>query len=80
MSRRGPLASEDIDPVLVKALLSLVEPACRGDPMSRLCWTNLSTRHLAVELRRLGPPIPTGTSSSVTWPPRSPSIEMLGTR
>ena len=52
---------EDIDPVLVKALLRLVEPARRGDPMSRLCWTNLSTRHLAVELRRLGHHVSRGT-------------------
>ncbi len=52
---------EDIDPVLVTALLSLVEPARRGDPMSRLCWTNLSTRHLAVELRRLGHHVSRGT-------------------
>ena len=29
--------------------------------MSRLCWTNLSTRHLAVELRRLGHHVSRGT-------------------
>jgi len=45
---------EETDPRMVEALLALVEPARRGDPMSRLCWTNLSTRHLAAELRQLG--------------------------
>ncbi|MGL5826433.1 MAG: ISAzo13-like element transposase-related protein, partial [Nocardioides sp.] len=53
-SGAGRRRVEDIDPALVKALLALVEPARRGDSMSRLCWTSLSTRHLAAELRRLG--------------------------
>jgi hypothetical protein len=52
---------EEVDPGLVKALLGLVEPARRGDPMSRLCWTNLSTRHLAGELGRGGHHVSRGT-------------------
>jgi len=45
---------EETDPGLVPALLELVEPARRGDPMSRLCWTSLSTRRLAAKLTAAG--------------------------
>ena len=38
----GPLT---LDPGLVPALLALVEPEERGDPMSPLRWTVKSTRH-----------------------------------
>jgi Rhodopirellula transposase DDE domain len=44
----------DLDPGLVPALLALVEPGSRGDPMSPLRWTTRSTRHLAAELTRQG--------------------------
>ncbi|GAA1837767.1 hypothetical protein GCM10009682_63240 [Luedemannella flava] len=44
----------DTDPRLREALLSLVEPDWRGDPMSPLRWTAKSTRRLADELRRQG--------------------------
>jgi hypothetical protein len=37
----------DTDPGLRPALLALVEPDTRGDPMSPLRWTTLSARHLA---------------------------------
>ena len=54
---RKPLT--DSDPELVAALLALVEPTRRGDPESPLCWTTLSTRHLAETLtsqgHRVGP-------------------------
>jgi len=40
------------DPGLVAALLALVEPDERGDPMSPLRWTTKSLRHLAEELTR----------------------------
>jgi transposase len=43
-----------LDPGLVPALLALVEPDQRGDPMSPLRWTTLSTRNLAAELARQG--------------------------
>src|SRR5712692_6519614 len=39
-----------VDAGLVTALLALVEPDQRGDPMSPLRWTTLSTRNLAAEL------------------------------
>ncbi len=42
------------DPGLVPALMSLVEPGERGDPMSPLRWTTKSLRHLAGELTRAG--------------------------
>ena len=42
------------DPGLVAALLSLVEPEERGDPMSPLRWTTKSIRALADELSRTG--------------------------
>lgn len=45
---------EDQDPGLVQALLELVEPGRRGDPMTGLCWTSLSTRHLAGKLAAAG--------------------------
>ncbi|MFJ9523772.1 ISAzo13 family transposase [Kitasatospora sp. NPDC101801] len=44
----------DLNPGLRPALLALVEPDVRGDPMSPLRWTTKSTRHLAAELTRQG--------------------------
>lgn len=44
----------DLDPGLRPALLALVEPEERGDPMSPLRWTTKSTRTLAEELTRQG--------------------------
>jgi transposase len=49
---RKPLV--DLDPELRPALLALVEPDVRGDPMSPLRWTTKSTRKLADELTRQG--------------------------
>ena len=43
-----------LDPGLRPALLALVEPGERGDPMSPLRWTTKSTRALAGELTRQG--------------------------
>jgi transposase len=40
----------DLNPRLRSALLALVEPDTRGDPMSPLRWTTTSTRKLAAEL------------------------------
>jgi len=47
----------DLDPGLRPALLALVEPDERGDPMSPLRWTTKSTRTLASELTRQGHPV-----------------------
>jgi hypothetical protein len=44
----------DLDPGLRPALLALVEPDERGDPMSPLRWTVKSLRSLAGELSRQG--------------------------
>ncbi len=44
----------DVDPGLRPALLALVEPDERGDPVSPLRWTTKSTRNLAAELTRQG--------------------------
>lgn len=44
----------DLDPGLRPALLALVEPDERSDPMSPLRWTTKSTRTLATELTRQG--------------------------
>ncbi|MFE4875161.1 ISAzo13 family transposase, partial [Streptomyces sp. NPDC056682] len=44
----------DVDPGLRPALLALVEPDERGDPMSPLRWTVKSTRTLARELTLAG--------------------------
>jgi hypothetical protein len=45
------------DPGLLPALLALVEPTERGDPMSPLRWTCKSLRRLARQLRTQGHPI-----------------------
>ncbi|MBW5249269.1 ISAzo13 family transposase [Streptomyces sp. P01-B04] len=50
----GRKRAADLDPGLRPALLGLVEPDERGDPMSPLRWTTKSTRKLAAELTRQG--------------------------
>ena len=50
----GRKRAADLDPGLRPALLALVEPEERGDPMSPLRWTTKSTRKLAEELTRQG--------------------------
>lgn len=50
----GRKRAVDLDPGLRPALLALVEPDMRGDPMSPLRWTTKSTRHLASELTGQG--------------------------
>jgi transposase len=50
----GRKRAEDNDPGLVAALLGLVEPDERGDPMSPLRWTTKSLGHVATELVRQG--------------------------
>jgi Rhodopirellula transposase DDE domain len=45
------------DPGLLPALLSLVEPEARGDPISPLRWTCKSLRRLAAELTGRGHPV-----------------------
>ncbi|WP_231406704.1 ISAzo13 family transposase [Streptomyces sp. MC1] len=50
----GRKRAADLDPELRPALLALVEPDERGDPMSPLRWTVKSTKSLAAELTRLG--------------------------
>ena len=50
----GRKRAADLDPRLLPALLALVEPDERGDPMSPLRWTTKSTRNLAGELTRQG--------------------------
>jgi Rhodopirellula transposase DDE domain len=50
----GRKRAADLDPGLLPALLALVEPDERGDPMSPLRWTVKSTRTLAAELTAQG--------------------------
>jgi hypothetical protein len=50
----GRKRAADADLGLVPALLALVEPEERGDPMSPLRWTTKSTRKLAAELTARG--------------------------
>jgi transposase len=50
----GRKRAADLDPGLRPALLALVQPDERGDPMSPLRWTTKSTRALAAELTRQG--------------------------
>jgi hypothetical protein len=49
---RKPVAKTDLG--LLPALMALVEPEERGDPMSPLRWTTKSLRTLAAELTRQG--------------------------
>src|SRR3954467_6210902 len=53
----GRRRADNQDPELAAALLRLVEPDERGDPMSPLRWTTKSLRHLAEELTRQGHPV-----------------------
>ena len=57
----GRKRAADLDPRLLPALLALVEPDERGDPMSPLRWTTKSTRNLADELTRQGHRVGAGT-------------------
>src|ERR1035438_6940258 len=50
----GRKRAAEVDPGLRPALLALVEPEERGDPMSPLRWTTKSTRTLAGGLTRPG--------------------------
>jgi Rhodopirellula transposase DDE domain len=50
----GRKRAADTDPGLRSALLALVEPQERGDPMSPLRWTVKSVRKLAAELTAQG--------------------------
>ncbi|MFJ7281091.1 ISAzo13 family transposase [Kitasatospora sp. NPDC098663] len=50
----GRKRAADLDPGLLPALLALVEPDERGDPMSPLRWTTKSTRALARTLTGQG--------------------------
>jgi len=50
----GRKRAADADPGLRPALLALVEPEERGDPVSPLRWTTKSTRKLAAELTARG--------------------------
>jgi transposase len=50
----GRKRAADLDRGLLPALMALVEPDMRGDPMSPLRWTTKSTRVLAAELTRQG--------------------------
>jgi len=53
----GRRRAEEHDPVVLSALLGLVEPDERGDPQSPLRWTTKSLRHLAEELTQQGHPV-----------------------
>jgi hypothetical protein len=61
----GRKRAADLDPGLVPALLALVEPEERGDPVSPLRWTVKSTRTLAAELARQGHEVSPGTVSAL---------------
>ncbi|MBO0809904.1 MAG: ISAzo13 family transposase [Actinobacteria bacterium] len=50
----GRKRAAEVDPGLRPALLALVEPQERGDPVSPLRWTTKSTRKLAAELTAQG--------------------------
>jgi hypothetical protein len=53
----GRKRSDKNDPELLKELRNLVDPMTRGDPMSPLRWTCLSTSNLADALTHKGHPV-----------------------
>ncbi|MFF7976885.1 ISAzo13 family transposase [Streptomyces sp. NPDC007905] len=53
----GRKRAEEVDSGVLPALMALVEPDERGDPMSPLRWTTKSLRSLAQELTRQGHPV-----------------------
>jgi transposase len=61
----GRKRAAEIDPQLVPALMALVEPDERGDPMSPLRWTTKSTRTLAGELTAQGHKVSADTVSDL---------------
>ena len=61
----GRKAQTVTDPGLTDALLGLVEPEERGDPMSPLRWTTKSTRALAAELTSTGHPVSAWTVANL---------------
>jgi transposase len=61
----GRKRAADLDPGLVPALLALVEPDERGDPVSPLRWTTKSTRALAGELTARGHRVSADTVSDL---------------
>src|SRR5262249_29469286 len=63
----------DLDLGLRPALLALVEPDERGDPMSPLRWTTKSLRVLAGELARQGRP---GGAGPVAGPFPGPGLRL----
>src|SRR6266511_264076 len=66
----GRKRAADRDPGLRPALLALVEPDERGDPMSPLQWTTKSTRTLAAELTRQGHRVSADTVGDRSGAPR----------
>jgi hypothetical protein len=60
---RRPLTTTD--PVLLTALLALIEPTTRGDPESPLRWTCKSTAQLADELTRQRHPVSSRTVATL---------------
>jgi hypothetical protein len=71
---RKPVTAHD--PELAAALLELVEPNARGDPMSPLRWTTKSLRHLAAELTAQGHPVSAPTVGHLL---RSSGFSLQGT-
>jgi transposase len=57
----GRKRAEEVDSGVLPALMALVEPDERGDPMSPLRWTTKSLRRLAHELTRQGHTVSTMT-------------------
>jgi hypothetical protein len=71
---RKPVTAHD--PELMAALLALVEPNARGDPMSPLRWTTKSLRHLASELTAQGHQVSAPTVGRL---PRQAGFSLQGT-
>jgi hypothetical protein len=61
----GRKRAADLDPGLLPALLALVEPDERGDPMPPLRWTTKPARRLAAELAAQGHAVSADTAAGL---------------
>ena len=73
----GRKRAADVDPGLRPALLALVEPEERGDPMPPLRWTAKPTRTLAAELTCQGHRAGAGTAGDLL---RAGGVQPAGQR
>jgi hypothetical protein len=73
----GRKKAEVVDPELLDALDTLIEPETRGGPQSSLRWTTKSTRHRAAALTAMGHQVSHSVVAKIL---RSLGYSLQGTR